>query len=79
MNWWRWLEFFEVGGVLAMRNLTVFITILFASFIVSGLAMSGGLTNEMFYAYLLAGGGVYGFGKWQDSKTARAHTTNRRK
>lgn len=71
-------EFFEVKGSLSMRNLTVFITIMVASAVVLYLgfrinnAGETRLTSEIFMAYMLAGGGVYGFGKWQDAKTDRA-------
>lgn len=68
----RLVEFFEVNGSLSMRNLTVFITIVVASVIVLYLAFTGNLSSEMFASYLLAGGGVYGFGKWQEEKTTRA-------
>lgn len=70
-------EFLEVKGEYAIRNLTVFITIVVASLVVLYLAIcvnSAGETRlpaEMFIAYLLAGGGVYQFGKWQDEKTQR--------
>lgn len=65
-------EFFQVNGEYAMRNLTIFITIVIASFVVVFLALTDNLSESIFTAYLLAGGGVYGFGKWQDDKTARA-------
>lgn len=70
-------EFFEVRGVYSMRNLTVVITIIVASLVILYLAFAENnkgetrLPSEMFMAYLLAGGGVYGFGKWQDDKTRR--------
>lgn len=67
----RWVEFFEVDGVFAMRNLTIFITIVVSSFIVVYLAAFKRLPTEMLTAYLLAGGGIYSFGKWQDEKTKR--------
>lgn len=67
----RLAEFFEVDGVLAMRNLTVFITIVVGSIAVLTMASYGKLTVEIFAPYMLAGGGVYSFGKWQDSKTQR--------
>lgn len=72
MNWARTAEFFEVDGLFAMRNLTIFITIVVASFVVIYLAFIDKLPSEMFFSYLLAGGGVYSFGKWQDSKTSRS-------
>lgn len=73
----RFAEFFEVNRSYSMRNLTVFITIIVASVIVLYLAArvnNAGetrLSAEMFIAYLLAGGGVYSFGKWQDDRTKR--------
>lgn len=65
-------EFFQVDGEYAMRNLTVFITIVVASFVVVYLAIMATLTEGIFIGYLLAGGGVYSFGKWQDDKTKRS-------
>lgn len=73
----RWTEFFEVNGSFAMRNLTVFITICVASVLLVILAFMRDnqgqtqLTSEIFACYMLAGGGVYGFAKWQDEKTKR--------
>lgn len=64
-------EFLEVDGVFAMRNLTILITIVIGSIIVLELACVGELTGEIFAIYMLSGGGVYGFGKWQDEKTKR--------
>lgn len=64
-------------GEFAMRNLTVLITITIASMLVIYLAVSRDkdgktqLSDEVFEAYLLAGAGVYSFGKWQDDKTRR--------
>jgi len=65
-------EFFQVDGEYAMRNLTVFITIIVASAVVSYMALMATLTEGIFIGYLLAGGGVYSFGKWQDDKTKRS-------
>ncbi len=73
----NWTDFFKVKGEYAIRNLTVFITIVVASLVICYLAIRVNdkgetrLQAEMFIAYLLAGGGVYQFGKWQDSKTER--------
>jgi len=74
----RWVEFFQVRGEFAMRNLTVFITIIVASLVVLYLGIRVNkdsetrLSDEIFISYLLAGGGVYSFGKWQDDKTKRS-------
>lgn len=68
----RLQEFFEVNGVYAMRNLTVFITISCASVVVIYMAVLNTLTGEIFAAYMLAGGGTYSFGKWQDEKSKRS-------
>ncbi len=73
----RWVQFLEVNGELSTRNLTVLITITVASVIVLWLAFmkddkgATQLSEGIFAAYLLAGGGVYGVGKWQDDKTKR--------
>lgn len=72
----RFVEFFEVKGVLAMRNLTIFITILVSSLAIMWLTVSKQLTWEIFLGYLSAGGGVYSFGKWQDDKTRRTEINN---
>lgn len=68
----QWKEFFQVKGEFSMRNLTVFITIVAGTAVVLYMALMDTLTAEIFIAYLLAGGGVYSFGKWQDDKTSRA-------
>lgn len=70
----RSIEFFEGGerGFLAMRNLTVFISMLVGSVVVVLLAARGTLSPEIFGMYLLAGAGVYSFGKWQDEKSIRS-------
>lgn len=64
-------DFFKVNGEFAMRNLTIFITIVVSSFAIIWLSVTGYLTADIFTAYLLSGGGVYSFGKWQDDKTKR--------
>lgn len=70
-------EFLQVRGEYSMRNLTILITILVASVLVCVLASERDqygrtqLTGDIFAAYLLAGAGVYSFGKWQDDKTRR--------
>lgn len=66
-----WTDFFKVNGEYAVRNLTVIMGMVIGSVVVVGLAMGGKLTGEIFAIYMLASGGVYGFGKWQDDKTAR--------
>lgn len=68
----RWPEFFEVNGVPAMRNLTVFIGVVVGSIVVTGLMLMDKLTGEIFAIYMFATGGVYSFGKWQDDKTRRS-------
>lgn len=68
----RFAEFFEVQKVFAMRNLTIFITICVGSVVVVFMAVMDTLTGEIYAAYMLAGGGVYSFGKWQDDKTRRS-------
>lgn len=72
----RFIEFFEVKGVLSMRNLTIFITILVASVVVLYLAFTKQITWEIFLGYLGAGGGVYSYGKYQDDKTRRSEFLN---
>ena len=67
----RLYEFFQVDGAYSMRNLTVFITIVFGSFVVTYMAFCDTLTTEIFSPYMLAGGGVYSWGKYQDEKTKR--------
>jgi len=74
----HWQQFFQVKGEYSMRNLTVFMTIAAATLVVLYLSIRVNdkgetrLPTEVFCAYLLAGGGVYGWGKNQDEKTARA-------
>lgn len=68
----NWTDFFKVNGEYAMRNLTVFVTMVVASWIVIYLAIMGTLTEWMFAAYLAAGGGIYSYGKKQDEQTARS-------
>jgi len=68
----RWKEFFQVNGEYSMRNLTVFITIIVGSLVVLWCAHDASISAELFAVYLLAGGGVYSFGKWQDDKTRRS-------
>lgn len=68
----RWVEFFQVNGEYSMRNLTVFITIIVGSVVILWCAHDASISYELFAVYLLAGGGVYGVGKWQDDKTKRA-------
>ena len=73
----HWQQFFQVKGEYTIRNLTIFITIATATLIVLYLAIRTNdkgetrLPTEVFCAYLLAGGGVYGWGKREDEKTAR--------
>lgn len=70
----RWIELLEAGdkGLLAMRNLTILITIIIGSITVVYMALMATLTGEIFACYMLAGGGVYSFGKWQDDRTTRS-------
>lgn len=69
----RWFaKFFEVNGVPAMRNATIFITIIISSLIVIYLTIKCEIGWEVFTAYLCAGGGVYSFGKWSDDRTKRS-------
>lgn len=69
----RSIEFFEAGdkGLLAIRNLTIFIGLLVGSVVVIAMAFFRTLTEGIFAIYMLSCGGVYGFGKWQDESTAR--------
>lgn len=67
----NWTDFFKVKGEYAVRNLTVLISVIVGSIVVIYLALQGVLTSEIFGVYMFAGGGVYGFGKWQDEKTSR--------
>lgn len=67
-----WHDFFKVNGEFAVRNLTVIISMLVGSIVVIYMGIMGVLSGEIFGVYMLAGGGVYGFGKWQDEKTARS-------
>lgn len=77
----RWLEFFQVCGEFSMRNLTIFLTVVNAIWLLDYMGISGGLSDEVFVqcycALLLAGAGVYGFGKWQDGKSARTPATGK--
>lgn len=68
----RWTQFLEVKGELSMRNLTVLVTIAVASFVVTYMALEDTLSEGIFIAYLMAGGGVYAFGKQQDESTERS-------
>lgn len=68
----RSIEFFEVNKILAMRNLTVFISVLVGSVVVVCTAVNKTLTGEIFGVYMLSCGGIYGFGKWQDEKSKRS-------
>lgn len=65
-------EFFDVKGVPAMRNLTAFIGVIVGSVVVLILTWNDSLTGDIFAIYMLATGGIYGFGKWQDDKTRRS-------
>jgi len=68
----NWTDFFKVNGEYAIRNLTVFIGIINGSLLVDYLAMMDHLKSEIFITYMLASGGVYSFGKWQDEKSRRS-------
>lgn len=69
----RWIEFFEgENHRLASRNLTVIISIVVGSFAVIYTAIAGTLSSEVFAFYLLAGGGVYSFGKWIEAGIRKA-------
>lgn len=71
----KWFAlFFEVNGIPAMRNLTVFITIMVTSVGIIYMTMLNTITDTIFASYLLAGGGVYAFGKLRDSKENIAET-----
>lgn len=67
-----WHDFFKVHGEYSQRNLTVFISIVVGSAVVIYMAIANTLTEGIFIGYMLAGGGVYSFGKWQDDKTSRS-------
>lgn len=71
----HWTQFFQVCAEFSMRNLMIFVTTVNATFLLDYLAIAELIDDDTFFncycALLLAGGGVYGFGKWQDDKTAR--------
>lgn len=61
-------EFLEADdGRLSIRSLTVLMSMTVASAVVLLMGYRDTLTADIFAAYLLAGGGIYGFGKWADA------------
>lgn len=71
--WSRFHEFFEIEphGMLAIRNLTIFVGLVVGSFVVLLMAILQTLTAEEFGVYMFSCGGVYSFGKWQDERSTR--------
>ena len=65
-------DFFKVNGEYTIRNLTVFITIAVGSAAIIYTAIADRLSAEIFGVYMFAGGGVYGFGKYQDEASRRS-------
>ncbi len=65
----KWREFVEDdNGRGSASRLNMMIGVLIGSFTVVWLTLKGNLGGEIFATFMLATGGVYGFGKWQDSK-----------
>ena len=69
----RLQEFLEADdGRLSIRSLTVLMSMSVASAVVLWMAMQDTLTEGIFGSYLLAGGGIYSFGKWSDSSVRKS-------
>jgi hypothetical protein len=65
MDWLGFIQ--EPDGKPSATRLNMVIGVLVGSFVVVWLTVKGSLGGEIFAAYLLATGGVYGVGKWRDS------------
>lgn len=66
----RWREFVEDEkdrGSAARLNMVIGVIV--GSFSVIWLTVKGDLGGEIFATFMLATGGVYGFGKWRESVT----------
>lgn len=64
----KWAEFVQNDeGVGSAARLNMVIGVVVGSFSVIWLTVTNNLGGEIFAAYLLATGGVYGVGKWRES------------
>lgn len=64
-SWKDFLE--EESGRGSASRLNMIIGVIVGSFTVIWLTVSDNIGGEIFATYLLATGGVYGFGKWRES------------
>jgi hypothetical protein len=65
----RWREFIEEeNGRGSASRVNMFIGVIVGSFTIIYTALTNNLSSEVFAVYMLATGGVYGFGKWQESR-----------
>ncbi len=71
----KWSEFLQDGhGVGSSTRLGMLWGLLVGGCIVIALTYTGDLSWEIFAIFMGASGGVYGFGKWRDSKEVIAET-----
>ncbi|WP_435018512.1 hypothetical protein TA3x_000486 [Tundrisphaera sp. TA3] len=64
----RWREFIEDDdGRGSSTRLSMVYGIAVGSFVVVWLTVHATLSNDIFLTFMLASGGVYGFGKWRES------------
>ena len=64
----KWREFVEdTDGRGSAARLNMVMGVLIGSFAVIWLTVEGNLGGEIFATFMLATGGVYGFGKWRES------------
>lgn len=64
----RWREFVEdIDGRGSASRLNMVVGVLVGSFAIIWLTIKGNLGGEIFATFMLATGGVYGFGKWRES------------
>lgn len=65
---WNWREFVEdEKGRGSAARLNMVVGVIVGSFTVIWLTVVGNLGGEIFGTFMLATGGVYGFGKWRES------------
>ena len=68
----RLAEFLEADDRrLSIRSLTALMSMTVASGVVILMAWRDSLSAEIFATYLLAGGGIYGFGKYSDNEVKK--------
>lgn len=68
MNNCRWREFVEdEHGRGSAARLNMVLGVIIGSFTIIWLTVKGTLGGEIFATFMLATGGVYGFGKWRES------------